>query len=112
MADLVNVTITAPDVDWLAAFARALIEDHLAASANIIPTVRSVYTWQGQIEDTTEALAIIHTRAAHVPAIIDRTNAEHPYDTPHVIAQLIDDANPGYRQWILDVTSVDTGRRQ
>ena len=44
-----------PDPEWLEEHTRNLIEDRLAASGNIIPTIRSLYRWQGTIEDETEA---------------------------------------------------------
>lgn len=105
MTTIVDVTITAPDADWLLDHARTLVEQRLAASGNVIPAIRSVYRWKGAIEDATEAYAVLHTRAELVPAIIDATNAAHPYETVHVLATKIVDADPDYRQWIIDETA-------
>jgi periplasmic divalent cation tolerance protein len=104
MTDIVDVTITAPDADWLADHTRSLIDERLAACGNIIPAIRSLYRWQGKIEDEAEAYVVLHTRAEHVPAIIERTNAAHPYDTVHILATTITDADPKYRQWVIDET--------
>jgi periplasmic divalent cation tolerance protein len=101
--DICEVIITAPDQEWLVSFTRQLIADRLAASGHHTP-IRSVYTWQGQIEDTTETRAAIRTRVSHVQAIIDRVNAQHPYDVPSVTAIPIIAANPSYRAWILAAT--------
>jgi len=101
---LVEVIITAPDEDWLIEFTRKLVEDRLAACGHHTP-IRSVYTWDGQIHDQTETRVAIHTRADLVQAIIDRTNAEHPYEVACVIATPIVDANPAYRIWIIDATT-------
>jgi periplasmic divalent cation tolerance protein len=102
--EVCEVIITAPDPDWLAAFTRRLIDDHLAASGHIFP-IRSIYRWQGQVHDTTEARVALHTRTALVPAIIDRTNAEHPYDVPCVVALPMVQGNAAYLRWIADETS-------
>lgn len=107
MDEITDVTITAESADWLAAFARRLVDDGLAACANIIPTVRSIYTWEGKVEDSGEALAIIHTRKALVSQIIARADAEHPDDTPQVLAIPIADAHPGYRDWLITATATD-----
>jgi len=101
--DICQVVITAPDPSWLAAFVRTLVEDRLCASGHVA-AIRSIYRWQDVIEDRPEAHVALHTRTDLVPAIIDRTNRVHPYEVPCVVALPITDANPVYRQWILDVT--------
>ena len=101
--DICEVVVTAPDPLWLARFTRQLITDRLAASAHHTP-ITTIYTWRGQIEDTTEARAAIRTRVSHVQAIIDLVNAQHPYEVPSVIALPIIDANPNYCAWILAAT--------
>lgn len=82
MEPIVDVTVTAPDADWLAEFTSAVVTERLAASGNIVPGIRSIYRWQGNIEDRGEALVIFHTRQTLVPKLIERVNAEHPYDEP------------------------------
>ncbi|MEU5758589.1 divalent-cation tolerance protein CutA [Nocardia sp. NPDC047648] len=103
--DLVDVSISADDADWLADFTRSLVEDKLAACGNLIPGVRSVYRWDGAIHDDQQTLVILHTRADLVPAIIERANTDHPDTTPQVLAVPVLDAHPGYRQWVIDSTS-------
>ena len=101
--DPCEVIITAPDPDWLAAFVRQLVDDRLAAAGHVAP-IRSIYRWEGAVHDVNEARAALHTRAALVPAIIDRTNAEHPYDVPGVVALPITAGNPAYLDWINNST--------
>ncbi len=101
---IVDVSITGPDADWLAAHTHRLVDDGLAACGNIIPTIRSIYRWQGKIEDEPEAMVVLHTRAEHVPEIVRRTNVDHPYETVHILATEIVDADPDYRDWILNET--------
>ncbi|MBF6085303.1 divalent-cation tolerance protein CutA [Nocardia cyriacigeorgica] len=103
--EVVDVSITASDADWLAEFTRRLVTDRLAACGNIIPGVRSIYQWDGQVHDDGESLVVLHTRRSLVPAIIERADAEHADETPQVLAVPVVDAHPGYRQWVLDTTA-------
>ncbi len=102
---IVSVSITGPDAEWLAQHARTLVDERLAACGNIIPAIRSIYRWEGNIEDDTEAYLLLHTQSEHVPTIIKRTNERHPYDTVQILATAIIDADSDYQQWILDETA-------
>jgi periplasmic divalent cation tolerance protein len=104
MEQIADVSITAESADWLADFTRSIVNDRLAACGNIVPSIRSIYRWEGAIEDDNEALVILHTRQSLVPAIIERANRDHPYDTPQVLAVSVTDANPAYRDWVLEST--------
>jgi periplasmic divalent cation tolerance protein len=104
MEHIADVSITAESADWLADFTRSIVNDRLAACGNIVPAIRSIYRWEGAIEDENEALVVLHTRQSLVPAIIERANQEHPYDTPQVLAVPVTDANPAYRDWVLAST--------
>jgi periplasmic divalent cation tolerance protein len=84
--DVCELVITAPDADWLIEFSRRLVADRLAASVHNLTTIRSIYRWQDEIHDRPEARAAVHTRTALVPRIIERLNAEHPYEVPGVFA--------------------------
>ncbi|MGV9411761.1 divalent-cation tolerance protein CutA [Nocardia sp. NPDC003693] len=105
--ELVDVSIAGPDEEQLAAFTRLLVEQGLAACGNIIPRIRSIYRWQGEIEDEGEALVILHTRRSLVPAIIDAANEHHPYDVPQVIAVPMVGVHDGYARWVMDSTRPD-----
>jgi periplasmic divalent cation tolerance protein len=109
MEQIADVSITAGSADWLAEFTRSLVDDRLAACGNIVPQIRSIYRWEGAVEDDTEALVVLHTRQSLVPAIIERADREHPYDTPQVLAVPIIDAHPAYRDWVLASTRDGTG---
>ena len=106
-ADICEVVITAADADWLAGFTRRLVEDRLAACGHQVAAIRSVYRWDGAVQDDPEARVALHTRTALVDAIVARANAEHPYDVPCVIALPVVAANPAYAEWVLAETSGD-----
>jgi periplasmic divalent cation tolerance protein len=103
--EITDVFITAEDPEWLADFTKRLVGDGLAACGNIIPSVRSIYTWEGKVEDGSEALLVLHTRKDLVSRIIERTNKEHPDDTPQILAVPVTDTNPGYRDWLVSSTT-------
>lgn len=105
MTDICEVVVTADNVDWLVNFTRRLVTDRLAACGQHITTIRSIYRWQGQIEDDAEARVALHTRVSLVPRIVERAESEHPYDVPCVIAMPVVAGNPRYLQWVLDETS-------
>jgi periplasmic divalent cation tolerance protein len=108
--DLCEVVITAPDPEWLTEFTRGLIADRLCAGSHQIETVRTLYPWRGEIHDATEARVALRTRTALMPAIIERTLSQHPYEVPSVVALPIIAASPAYAQWIRSVTTdADTG---
>ena len=104
MSELCEVVITAPDPDWLYAFARSLVEDGLAASAHNFTLVRSIYTWQGQVHERTEGRVSLHTSRARVADIVARAKREHPYEVPGISARPIIDGNPDYLTWIAKAT--------
>jgi periplasmic divalent cation tolerance protein len=103
--EICDVTITAEDAEWLAGWVRRLVEDRLAACGNIdVGRVRSIYRWEGAVEDGEEVRVTLHTRRSLVPAIVERADADHPYDTPQVLAVPVVAAHPGYHRWVLDST--------
>jgi len=102
---LCEVVITAPDPDWLYAFARSLVEDGLVASAHNFAPVQSIYTWQGHVYERTEGRVSLHTSRDRIADIVARVRREHPYEVPGVSARPIIDGNPDYLTWIAEVTN-------
>ncbi len=102
--DYCEIIITAESADWLVEFTRRLVDDRLAACGQNIASIRSIYRWEGAVQDEPEARVALHTRTSLVPAILERTKTEHPYDVPCVIALPIIDGNPAYLEWIKEST--------
>ena len=86
------------------AIGRALVEERLAAAVNIQDGGRSIYRWQGALEDAPEVLLIAKTRAALVPQLSARVIALHSYQCPAVVAVPICGGNPDYLAWIEEQT--------
>jgi periplasmic divalent cation tolerance protein len=99
-----EVVVTAADADWLAGFTRTLVEERLAACGHVTAPIRSIYRWEGAVQDETEARVALHTRRALVPAVIERTRELHPYDIPCVIALSLAGGDPAYLGWIVAET--------
>jgi periplasmic divalent cation tolerance protein len=80
--------------------ARLLVEGRLAACANIVPGVESVYRWQGAVETAQEALLVIKTTAAAFPVLRERILETHGYEVPEVLAIPVVEGSAGYLQWL------------
>jgi periplasmic divalent cation tolerance protein len=95
------VLLTAPDDETARRIARALVEERLAACVNVLPGLRSIYRWQGQVEEADEVLLVAKTRAARVAALAARVRALHPYALPEVVALPVDDGSRAYLRWVV-----------
>lgn len=101
MTDCVVVLVTAPDADTAARIARTLVEEKLAACGNVLPGVRSIYRWQGNVEEAQETLLVLKTAQARFKEIVDRVRALHPYEVPEVVAVPIEAGFDGYLDWVV-----------
>ncbi|MCP3165554.1 divalent-cation tolerance protein CutA [Myxococcus qinghaiensis] len=104
MTDAILVLVTAPSADKAAELARTLVEEQLAACGNILPGLRSIYRWEGKVQDDAEALILFKTRAALFDALRARIVSLHPYQVPEVLRVDIADGHAPYLAWILDNT--------
>ncbi len=100
ITDALVVLVTAPDMDTAVRLGQALVEEQLAACANIVPGVRSIYRWQGVVHDDAEVLVIIKTTAVAQEQLTQRVLALHPYDTPEVVVLPIVGGSDSYLRWI------------
>lgn len=100
MSAIVTVYATFPNAAEAQRIARTLVEERLAACANILGPCRSIYRWQGAIEESEEVAALFKTRAAMATALIERLAALHSYDVPAAVIWPILDALPDYSAWI------------
>lgn len=94
------VCSTFPEIETARRIARQLVTENLAACANIVPAVESIYRWQGKIENTQETLVFFKTTAARYAAFQDRLKSLHPYEVPEIICLRIADGLPEYLRWV------------
>lgn len=94
------VLSTAPDEDTAAHVAGVLVESRLAACVNIVPGMRSVFWWEGELKSEKEVLLICKTDAHHLERLTEALQREHPYECPEVVALPVDGGAPEYLGWI------------
>lgn len=94
------VLVTGPDPGTLEELGRSLVEERLAACANLIDGVRSVYRWDGRVEEDDEALALIKTTRGRVDELEARVRELHPYDEPEVVALPVEAGSRSYLEWV------------
>ncbi len=95
---------TFPTAEAAADVARVLVEERLAACVNVLPPIRSIYRWEGQVRDEPEVLAVIKTTADRFGELQDRLVELHPYEVPEIVALQATDANLAYVQWVTGET--------
>ena len=96
------VCSTFPEIETARRVAQQLVTENLAACANVIPAVESIYRWQGKIENAQEVLVFFKTTAARYPAFQDKLKSLHPYDVPEIICLRIADGLPEYLRWVAE----------
>jgi periplasmic divalent cation tolerance protein len=97
---IVTVYATFADAEEAARISRILVEERLAACANILGPIRSIYRWEGRIEDSAEVAVLFKTSADTADALIGRLSELHGYDVPAAMVWPISSALPSYAQWV------------
>ena len=92
--------ITAPDAETGARIARALVEERLAACVNLVPGIRSIYRWEGAVEEDAEVLLVVKTRADRAGDLASRVAELHPYDLPELVLLPAVGGSPAYLDWV------------
>jgi len=100
MDKYIIVLVTAPSQKTAAGIAKMLVKSRLAACANIIPKVRSIYRWQGKLYDEPEVLMVIKTKKALFRRLAEKVRAIHPYQVPEIISLTITAGDKKYLQWL------------
>ena len=100
MTEIRVVLVTVPDEETGLSIARTLIQERLAACVNLVPGLRSLYLWQGKVEDDQELLLIIKTRQDLLESLTARVQALHPYDVAEVVALAVEGGSQAYLDWV------------
>ena len=96
---------TFPDLDVAERIGTAIVEEGLAACANLLPGVRSIYRWKGAVERADEIVLLLKTTPSRFDALEARVRELHPHETPCVVALPINRGSAPYLDWIVDETS-------
>ena len=100
MTDLILVLTTLPSSDAAVELAKSVVQERLAACANLLPAVRSIYLWQGKLQDENEVLVLLKTRQDQFERLKARILELHPYEVPEVLSVPVEQAHAAYREWI------------
>ncbi len=105
MSSVRLIYVTCESTEQAQRLAHTLLAERLAACANILPGMQSIYWWQGQVEQATETVLILKTQAALEDSLIGRVRDLHSYELPCVLSWPIAEGNPNYLQWIINETT-------
>ncbi|MBD3677524.1 MAG: divalent-cation tolerance protein CutA [Rhodobacteraceae bacterium] len=84
MSHLVTLTVPCPDKKTAVGLGHVAVGARLAACANVIDGVTSVFHWQGKVEEESEVLLVLKTRDGCVAALARLLSERHPYDQPAI----------------------------
>ena len=99
------VYVTTGSEDEARTIGRTVVAERLAACANLLGRIESVYWWEGAVQEDAETALILKTRDALIDPLIARVKELHSYDCPCVVALPIAGGNPEFLKWIESETS-------
>ena len=100
------VFVTAPDQNTAEHIAETLVKEKLAACCNLVPNIKSIYYWEGQIQKDHEILMLIKTDREVFSKLEARIKELHPYQVPEIISVQLDQGNSDYLKWIHEVLNL------
>jgi len=98
--DVCTVLLTAPDAEVAERVGRALVEERLAACANIVPGVVSVFRWGGRVQREAEVIVIVKTTDQRVEDLRARVVELHPYQVPEILVLPVLVGHAPYLEWV------------
>lgn len=101
------VYVTTGDVAEAKAIGRAVIGERLAACANILPGVTSIFRWEGKVDEATEAMLILKSTEQKLERLIERVKVLHSYELPCIEALPVVEGNRDFLEWIVRETGGD-----
>ncbi len=96
------VLTTFADGDSAAQVVRSLVTEKLAACGTILPGARSIYAWNGSVEDSSEVLVILKIAAASEPHLYKRLKELHPYEVPEIVSLFPSHWDEAYGRWVVE----------
>ena len=102
MTDIVSVYATFGSDEEARRIGRVLVEERLAACVNILGPCRSIYRWEGKVEEAEEVAALFKATAGGAELLIRRIAELHSYDVPAAVVWPISNALESYRRWVVE----------
>lgn len=100
--EVLVVFTTWPNLDAAEQAARALVDERLAACANIGASCQSIYRWEGAIEASAEIPVMFKTTIGRYPELERRIKELHSYEVPEIVAVRSQEGLPAYLRWVED----------
>lgn len=104
MSEVSLVFVTAGNEKDALAIAEKLVEEKLVACVNVVPQIRSVFLWKGEVCHEPEVLMIMKTPTSLFPSLQKRVKEIHSYEVPEIIAFPVSQGLPQYLQWVVEST--------
>ncbi len=94
------IYVTVENEDDAEYMARAVVSEHLAACANIIPKMKSIYNWQGGVQESDEVVLIFKTMSNMFDKVEAKVKELHSYDVPCIVSMPTDKVSKDFAEWI------------
>ena len=104
MHNIISVYITVSSRPEAEKIARALVEEKFAAGVNIIPGVRSIYRWEGRIEESDEVILIAKSRPELFESLRKLVKTLHSYECPCIVASPVTVGHLPFLDWVVKET--------
>ena len=98
--DEIVIFVTTSSEEEAGRIGRDVVERRLAACANILGPIRSIFRWEGQVSEETERLLIIKSQRSRFEELAGRVKELHSYQVPEIIAVPIFTGWPPYLEWV------------
>lgn len=105
--DVIVVLVTVGNSEEAAKIARTIVEEKLAACVNLVPSIRSIYFWKGEVCDDQETLLMIKTRETLFDRLRLRICELHGYEVPEIIAVKLHAGHEPYLSWVIETVHGD-----
>ena len=106
-SQIILVLVTTSNRKDALTIAQALVREKRAACVNILPSITSIFRWQGKVQRSREALLLIKTTGRRYAALEKAIRSLHSYEVPEIISIRIDRGLPQYIEWVERETTVD-----
>ena len=93
---------TFPDAETARRISNQLVTERVAACANILPSVESIYRWKEKVETANETLVFFKLSEDRQAAFQEKLRSLHPYEVPEVIFVPIESGLPEYLRWVAE----------
>ena len=102
------VYVTCPDMNLATQLADTVVSERLAACANLLPGMQSIYRWKGVIEHGQEVVVIFKTTTARAHQLRERIRALHPYEIPCIVELPIIGGHAPFLAWVANEAADET----